>query len=117
MTRSFFPAILSITLFASILGARQSGIQGVDLPADPLLPIPLYHDTRARRLADELAKLKPTVVRAAVPLGVGPTAITLLVTSDALFPGEINGSLGRIVFYSGIINGFVKSRIVHKGMI
>src|SRR5262245_40556764 len=46
MRRLSIIAAIAMLLVTSASSARQSGIRGVDLPADPILPIPLYHPSK-----------------------------------------------------------------------
>ena len=112
-----FAAVAVILLIAPALLA-QSGLRGVDLPPDPVIPIPLYHTTPARQLADDLAKLKPTFVRAALPLGPVTAATALLVGTDAV-PFSRARSTARsaeLCTTPELPTGFVKSLLVRSGM-
>jgi hypothetical protein len=43
MTRRFVALVFATSFLGDFVFAHQSGIKGVDLPADPIIPIPLYH--------------------------------------------------------------------------
>jgi hypothetical protein len=105
-----------LLLVGSPLGARQSGIKAVDLPADPNIPLPLYHPNRAVRAFEKTLGLKLIVVAMSGQDSLLRCATEMLECSNAFFPNECNGMLNRIVYYERFFEGLIRSRFVEKGM-
>jgi hypothetical protein len=78
-----------VTLAPSAVFA-QSGIKGVDLPADPVIPIPLYHP-RADVVGGVYTALEFVMFRQTNPLRDQPIAFRGLVDVDGAITGDLNG--------------------------
>src|SRR5437773_6717162 len=117
MKAAFFAAIVNL-MIATSSDFAQSGIKGIDLPADPIIPLPAYHyRERTDQLADELARFKPAAVCVAAHVGLPASVTVLIARGDAFFPEEANGALRRLVYYGMLSRGFLAAMQIRKGMI
>jgi hypothetical protein len=115
MVPKVFAAGLIVLLSQSSLSARQSGIRGVQLPPDPVIPIPLYPAWMIQRDQDA-ARIKALLNCISAQGGAVSMAGTLLSAADAFFPRELNATPNRIVHYGMLARGLVAAVQIKKGM-
>src|SRR5262249_4153791 len=77
---------------APTMAFAQSGIKGVDLPADPIIPIPLYHP-RADVVGGVYTALEFVMYRQTNPIRDQPIAFRGLVDVDGAITGDLNGTV------------------------